>query len=115
MPYNKVIYNGQTLIDLTSDTVTEETLAKGVTAHKADGSLITGTLEIDEGILPPSVEAIYAETNNAAIDVSFEAIDSEYMEYLGNPAYILVINSDHVPTSITDGTAVQFDATGAVI
>ncbi|MCD8124277.1 MAG: histidine kinase [Lachnospiraceae bacterium] len=44
MAANKVIFDGETLIDLTGDTVTEETLLSGVTAHKADGSVITGTL-----------------------------------------------------------------------
>lgn len=43
MATNKVIYGGKTLIDLTGDTVTEESLLRGYTAHKADGTLITGT------------------------------------------------------------------------
>lgn len=45
MPYNKVIYDGQVLIDLTADTVTEDTLLEGYTAHKADGSIITGAFK----------------------------------------------------------------------
>ena len=40
---NKVIYNATTLIDLTEDTVTPETLAFGATAHSASGDIITGT------------------------------------------------------------------------
>jgi len=40
---NKVIYGSDVLIDLTSDTVTENSLAAGATAHAADGSIITGT------------------------------------------------------------------------
>jgi hypothetical protein len=45
-PYvNRVEYAGSTLIDLTGDTVTPETLAKGVTAHDASGAPITGTME----------------------------------------------------------------------
>lgn len=40
---NKVEYFGETLIDLTADTVTPETLDEGVTAHSADGEAITGT------------------------------------------------------------------------
>lgn len=43
---NKIIYGGQTLIDLTEDTVTPETLKQGVTAHDASGEIITGTLSI---------------------------------------------------------------------
>lgn len=45
MAINKVVYNKNTLIDLTNDTVTVETLKKGITAHKADGTLITGVFE----------------------------------------------------------------------
>lgn len=43
MAYNKVIYNNNTLIDLTSDTVTADKLMQGYTAHDASGALITGT------------------------------------------------------------------------
>lgn len=43
MAANKVVYGGNILIDLTGDTVTEETLMNGYTAHKADGTIITGT------------------------------------------------------------------------
>lgn len=41
--YNKVIYGGKVLIDLTADTVTAAQLAKGVTAHDKTGTIITGT------------------------------------------------------------------------
>lgn len=44
MAVSKVIYAGQTVIDLTEDTVTAETLAEGVTAHGADGEPIVGTM-----------------------------------------------------------------------
>lgn len=43
MAYNKVVYGSQTLIDLTSDTVTEDGLQKGMTAHNKAGEVITGT------------------------------------------------------------------------
>lgn len=45
--YNKIIYGGKTLIDLTADTVTEDKLLAGFTAHKNDGSVITGTCPYD--------------------------------------------------------------------
>lgn len=48
MAINKVVYNGRTLIDLTRDTVTPETLKKGYTAHKKNGVRITGTFEGDD-------------------------------------------------------------------
>ena len=43
MAYNKIIYGGNTLIDLTADTVTAADLAEGITAHDASGAAITGT------------------------------------------------------------------------
>ena len=44
MAINKVVYDGDTLVDLTSDTVTPETLSEGVTAHNAAGEQIVGTM-----------------------------------------------------------------------
>lgn len=43
MATSKVVYSGRTLMDLTGDTVTEETLLRGYTAHKANGTKIVGT------------------------------------------------------------------------
>ena len=45
MAVNKVDVNGSTVLDLTSDSVTPETLTKGATAHNAAGEQITGTYE----------------------------------------------------------------------
>lgn len=42
-PANKVVVNGETILDLTQDTVTPATLAKGATAHDKSGAQITGT------------------------------------------------------------------------
>ena len=47
MAYNKIIYGGKTLIDLTGDTVTADKLLKGVTAHDMSGESITGTCNYD--------------------------------------------------------------------
>ena len=43
MAYNKVVYGSETLIDLTSDTVSPDKLAQGITAHDKSGDVITGT------------------------------------------------------------------------
>lgn len=43
MPVSKVVYGGNTVIDLTGDTVAADKLGAGYTAHGADGSAITGT------------------------------------------------------------------------
>lgn len=47
MAISKVIYGGETLIDLTADTITADKLKKGYTAHGAGGELINGTCEHD--------------------------------------------------------------------
>ena len=43
---NKVVYGDQTLIDLTSDTITADKIVSGYTAHGASGAVITGTIPI---------------------------------------------------------------------
>jgi hypothetical protein len=49
MAINKVVYGGQTLIDLTGDTVTADKILKGYTAHDKSGAVITGGCEFDVG------------------------------------------------------------------
>lgn len=44
---NKVVYNGNVLIDLTSDTVASENLLYGYTAHSRSGATITGACTYD--------------------------------------------------------------------
>ena len=44
---NKIIFGGETLIDLTSDTVSPDKLQKGITAHDKSGAPITGTNTFD--------------------------------------------------------------------
>lgn len=48
MAINKVEYGQKTLIDLTSDTVTKETLVKGTSAHNAAGEQIEGVFDPTE-------------------------------------------------------------------
>lgn len=43
---SKIVYDGQTIIDLTGDTVSESTLMRGYTAHGNDGRKITGILDV---------------------------------------------------------------------
>lgn len=42
MAVSKVVLGNETLVDLTSDTVSEDTLLEGATAHAANGEQITG-------------------------------------------------------------------------
>lgn len=43
MSVNKVEIGGETVLDLTSDTVTSDNLAYGITAHGTNGEVIVGT------------------------------------------------------------------------
>ena len=44
MAVNKVIYDGNTLIDLTSDTATADDVVSGKTFHNRAGTVTTGTI-----------------------------------------------------------------------
>ena len=44
---NKVVYGNRTLIDLTSDTVTQDKILNGFTAHDKSGAIITGNCDFD--------------------------------------------------------------------
>lgn len=47
MANSKIVFGGEVLIDLTADTVKEDKLLKGYTAHGADGEQIVGSCEYD--------------------------------------------------------------------
>lgn len=68
MAISKVVYGGNVLIDLTSDTVKADKILKSYTAHGADGVSITGTCSFD------------ADTSDAT------AADSEILT--GETAYV---------------------------
>lgn len=76
MPVNKVdLANGENLIDLTSDTVTPETLASGATAHNRAGEQIVG-------VFTPNVNAGTAtditgilKGNGSTVGVAVEGVD----------------------------------------
>ena len=59
MAINKVIYGGNTLIDLTSDTVTADKVLASYTFHLADGTIEEGTCAFD--VDSSSATAVVAE------------------------------------------------------
>ena len=99
MAVNKVIYGGNTLIDLTADTVTAEDLAEGVTAHDKSGAVITGTSTKDADTSDANAtapEILLGKTayvngvrlngtmpNNGAVSGAIHTIDGEYTVPLG--------------------------------
>ena len=68
---NQVIVNGETILDLRSDTVTPETLQKGYTAHDKSGTKITGTLEASSVSVQPTKGVTI--TSNGTVSVTPDA------------------------------------------
>ena len=56
MAVNKVVINDEIKIDLTSDTVSPDTLSQGITAHDKSGNVIVGTMEGGSAPSGPWVE-----------------------------------------------------------
>ena len=59
MSVNKVSYFGNVLIDLTGDTVTPDTLSKGITAHDKSGNAIVGTNQGGGMVIPTPTPGDY--------------------------------------------------------
>ena len=69
---NKVVYNGNTLIDLTSDTATADDVMEGKTFHLASGAQGVGTLNTAKlgfgyGTCSTKSSGTYGETYNVYI------------------------------------------------
>lgn len=97
--YSKIIYAGKTLIDLTQDTVTADKLLSGITAHGADGALVTGTCTWDadtKDATATAAEILVGKTaykngakvegtmpNNGAVAGKISAKDEQYTVPMG--------------------------------
>lgn len=96
---NKVVYNGTTLIDLTSDTITPDKILSGYTAHDKSGAPVIGTNTYDSDTSEDTVavaEMLAGKTahargtqltgtmpNNGAVTGVISDIDQEYTVALG--------------------------------
>ena len=68
MAINKIIYDGNTLIDLTGDTITASDLLSGITAHDKSGSQISGQCTFDSDTSDDTAtqsEILYGQTAHA--------------------------------------------------
>lgn len=71
MAVNKVVYGGNTLVDLTGDTVTAADLADGVKATGADGNPIVGIMQkvtIDTALSATSTNPVQNKVIKEALD-----------------------------------------------
>lgn len=81
MAVNKVIYGGNTLIDLTGDTVTAADLADGVKATGADGNPIVGLMQkvtIDSSFSATSTNPVQNKVIKAELDKKMAKTDKIY-------------------------------------
>lgn len=99
MGYNKIIYGGKTLMDLTSDSVTPEKLLSGETAHDKSGELIEGscTYDVDsKGATAVASEILEDKTayargaevtgtmkNNGGVSATISEKDGDYVIPIG--------------------------------
>lgn len=87
MAYNKVVYNGGTLIDLTGDTVTESDVAKGKVFHLANGEIAMGTREL----CPFPINSIYTSVDSTNPS---EIWEDTVWESFGSGKMLVGVDSD---------------------
>lgn len=105
MAVNKVTYGGKTLVDLTSDSVSPDKLAAGVTAHDKSGNKITGTMSANVKIyeitlaessgwtLLTALDAdVLAHINDKSLVVSFVCLDTYTYTFYGGRMFIATNN-----------------------
>lgn len=133
MANNKVEAFGQTLIDLTEDKVTPDTLAKGVTAHNAAGDKIIGTMEGQVVDILSTKEELEANTEAGKVvdalvvkgmynslgglnfgkdgdgNYGYYGADGSLIPFKGNPKYVACAFSTLINTSNGEYGCVLFN------
>ena len=112
MGISKVIYGGETLIDLTADTIEADKLLKGYTAHGADGEVINGSCEYDANTQDATASAAEILSGKTAYNKGVKVTGT--MKNNGAVAGKISTKAGKytVPQGYHDGSgAVQIDAT----
>lgn len=128
MAISKVVYGGNTLIDLTADTIKKDKVLKGYTAHGADGEPIVGECEFDantQDATATDAEILAGKTaynkgnkitgtmkNNGAVSGKISTKDGKYTVPQGyhDGSGIVQIDSTEqgklIPSNIRDGVTI---------
>lgn len=99
MAINKVVYSGSTVMDITDTTATENSVVKGKTFYKADGTRATGTAEYEPLIV------LY----NYTLDVSSWSAYGDYFRQIimssqeTNAKFDLQFNIEQIAQLLEDG------------
>lgn len=99
MGISKVIYGGQTLIDLTGDTVKADKLLKGYTAHGADGEKVTGGCTYDAD----TTDATATETEILSGEIAYVRGTKVTGKMKNNGAVSGTISSKDSPYTVPQG------------
>lgn len=110
---NKVVIGGEAKLDLTGDTVTPATLAKGATAHDKSGAPITGTSTKDvdsSGVTAQPAEVLNGKTYAAQGEVKTGTMPNQGAKTLNITSKTAVT----IPQGYHDGSGkAQIDSTEA--
>lgn len=128
MANNKIIYDGEVLIDLTADTVTADKLLVGTKAHDKSGEIITGTCDFDSNTQDATVtqdEILKGKTafargtkitgtmqNNGAVNGTIQKKDNAYTipqgfhDGSGKVGIDSTEQAKIIPTNIRDGVTI---------
>ena len=95
MAVNKVIYDGDTLIDLSGDTVTASQLLTGITAHDKAGNPITGTYKVPSGTIGITTNGTHnvSAYASAAVNVPQEFSHHVSGSFTGSGSTSLTLNA----------------------
>lgn len=107
--YNKVVINNQTLMDISSDTVTPNTLLTGVTAHDNTGAAIIGTYTPTSGETINNQDKTITPTETRqyiTADTGYTGLGQVVVEPIDNYYIGSTINRNDSTDLIVSGTTV---------
>lgn len=115
MGINKVVYNGGTLIDLTADTVSTDSLLDGYTAHDRTGTIIIGTATGGSG------DGYVWQDGNGYVHLSDEEgtnVDVDALTITSGGTYTAPTGHAYSPVTVATGSVTapsSISGTGATV